>query len=64
MLSQISKVLLLVALLTALAASSVLAFGDKGCNCFSDHRHGGAGGCQFDKKTSQCINTGCKTICF
>jgi len=45
MLKQIGKVVLLVALLTALIISrSAPVF---------------AGSCQFDRKTSQCINHGC-----
>jgi len=46
MLKQIAKVVLFVALLTALIVS-------RGAPVF-------AGSCHFDKKTSQCVNSGCK----
>ncbi len=48
MLRQIARLVLLVALLATLVVSSVPAF---------------AGGCHFDKKTSQCVNNGC-FVCF
>lgn len=64
MLKQVPKLLLLVALLAAFAASSIPAFGNSGCKCFAFFKNGGhQGGCQFDKKTSQCVNTGCQGSC-
>jgi hypothetical protein len=69
MLKHLPKVLLLAALLTTLAISSVPVFAKgKVCQCLSAGCFGGKncpqGGCQFDKKTSQCVNTGCKGICY
>jgi hypothetical protein len=64
MVRRISKVLLLVALLTGFVVSSVPAFGDSACYCVNNLRKGQRGGCQFDKKSSQCINTGCDGLCF
>lgn len=71
MLKQLPKLILLVALLSALVISSAptLARG-KVCSCLSSkcvfEGKGGCptGGCTFDKKTSQCVNTGCSGICF
>ncbi len=64
----IPKLLLLVALVAAFAASSIPAFGgSKVCLCINTNCFGGScpgsGGCQFDKKTSQCVTTGCRGIC-
>jgi hypothetical protein len=65
MLRRIPKLLMLVALLAAFAASSIPVFGNSGCQCNVFFKGGGhQGGCQFDKKTSQCVNTGCKGECF
>ncbi len=68
MLRRIPKLLLLVALLVAFAASSIPAFGKSGCTCFNPcfgcKGGGQTGGCQFNKNTSQCVNTGCKTFCY
>ncbi len=63
MLKQLPKVLLLVALLAAFAVSSIPAFGTDGATCKCLTFKAGGGGCHFDKKTSQCVNTGCKTGC-
>lgn len=49
MLKLIPKVVLLVALLATLVISSAPAFA--------------SGGCQFDKKTGQCVTAGCKDGC-
>ena len=48
----------------AIAASSIPVFGNPGCLC-ADFAKGGRhqGGCQFDKKTAQCVNTGCQGVC-
>lgn len=65
MLRRIPKLLMLVALLAAFTASSISAFGNSGCQCAEFSKGGGhQGGCQFDNKTSQCVNTGCKGVCF
>jgi len=69
MLRRIPKVLLLVALLAAFAASVAPAFGRAGrCKCYlGDERlpfPPGGGGCRFDQKTSQCVNTSCSGTCF
>jgi hypothetical protein len=65
MLRQIPKVLLLVALLAALVASSVPAFGRaSSCRCYPDFgRRLPPGGCHFDQRTLQCVNTSCPGIC-
>ncbi len=64
MLRRIPKVLLLVALLAAFAASSIPAFGGSShCHCFRVFGKGGAGGCHFDQKTSQCVITTCNGAC-
>jgi hypothetical protein len=61
MLRRIPKVLLLVALLTAFLASSVPAFaGHSFCFCSQEPHDGG---CHLDKKTFQCVNTGCPGFC-
>jgi len=62
MLRGISRVLLLVALLTAVAISSASAFAGGECECFSFEKH--ARGCRFDKDTNQCININCAGFCF
>lgn len=67
MLKRITKVLLLVALLAAFVASSAPAFGRAGtCRCYSvgDRQLVIPGGCHFDQKTSQCVNTSCRGGCF
>jgi hypothetical protein len=68
MLRRIPKVLLLGALLAAFAASIAPAFGGSHtCRCY----HSGdrplfppSGGCHFDQKTSQCVNTSCLGTCY
>lgn len=62
MLRQIPKVLLLVALLAAFAASSIPAFGTRTCTCFAAELKI-KGGCHSDKVTGLCINTGCRGTC-
>lgn len=67
MVTRISKVLLLVALVAALVASSAPALGHSHtCRCFVSN--GGRnlippGGCHFDQNTLQCVNTGCSGSC-
>jgi hypothetical protein len=61
MLKQILKVVLLVALLVTFVVSGAPAFAAQGCHCISLTRK--TAGCQFDKKTSQCINTSCDSFC-
>lgn len=65
---QLSKLVLLVALLVTFVVSGAPAFAaSKSCTCLNLRCFGGKscpqGGCQFDKKTSQCVNTGCKGSC-
>ncbi len=62
MLKQLPKVLLLLGLLTAFVASRAPTFGTDlaGCNCIGSLSNSkSSAGCHFDKKTSQCIDTGC-----
>ncbi len=63
MLTRISKVLLLVALLAAFVASSAPAFATPDCLCFSLKKNGNGEGCHFNKTTSQCVNTSCAGFC-
>jgi hypothetical protein len=68
MLRRISTVLLLVALLSALVASGAPALGRAGtCKCYLAEKRlpfpRGGGGCHFDQRTSQCVNTGCAGTC-
>ena len=62
---QIPKVLLLVALLAAFAASSAPAFGKScGCYMFKDYRiFRVPGGCRFDQTAKQCVSTSCTGSC-
>jgi hypothetical protein len=63
MLGRILKVLLLVALLAALVASSAPAFaGSSRCSCYKDYRIIGPG-CHFDSRTLQCVNVSCGGYC-
>lgn len=67
MLRRITKVLLLVALLAAFAASIAPAFGrSRRCSCYrsGDRQLLPQTGCHFDQKTSQCVNTSCGGTCF
>jgi hypothetical protein len=65
---QITKVLLLVALLLTLAAGIVPAFAkSSGCACYiqiGERFFLRRGGCHFDQKTSQCVNISCSGACF
>jgi len=68
MLKQVSKLVLLVALLVTFVVSCAPAFAsNNSCSCLDPRCFAGKscpqGGCQFDKKTSQCVNTGCKGLC-
>ena len=63
MLTRISKVLLLVAVLATLVVSSAPAFGIPRCACVSPFAMPHPGRCQFDKNTSQCINIDCSGFC-
>ena len=66
MLRLLPKVVLLVAFLATLVINSVPAFaGNRVCACLSCLfcKNSPPGGCTFDKKTLQCINTGCKGLC-
>jgi hypothetical protein len=63
MLKRIPKVLLLVAFLAALLASSAPVFaGSSRCSCYKDYRIIGPG-CHFDPRTSQCVNVSCGGYC-
>ncbi len=62
MLKQIFRMLLLVALLSALLASSIPSAA-KACMCAVNGKPH-IGGCHFDAKASQCINTGCPGWCY
>ena len=66
MLKRISKVLLLVALLAALLASSAPVLrGSKTCSCnrSGDRQLLPQVGCHFDQRISQCVNTSCPGTC-
>lgn len=68
MVRRIHTLLLLAALLMAFMASAGPAFASNVCHCLSAKCFGGKvcpeGGCQFDKKTSQCVNISCDGLCF
>jgi hypothetical protein len=68
MLRFVPKVILLTALLTTLVISGISAFtGNRVCSCVTVgcflRNNCSPGGCTFDKKTLQCITTGCKGTC-
>ncbi len=67
MLGRIPKLLLLAALLAVFAVSSTTAFGSDVCECFNPcffcPKDSTNGGCHFDQKTSQCVNTSCDGFC-
>lgn len=68
MLKQLPRLLLLTALLAALVISGTSAFAsNRVCSCITVgcfvKKTCSPGGCTFDKKTLQCINTGCKGTC-
>jgi hypothetical protein len=63
MLRLIPRVILLVALLATLVASSASTFAERhGCTCLTLATHGHRGGCQLNKN-SQCLNTSCDGLC-
>ena len=68
MLRRTPKVLLLVALLAAFAASIAPAFGGSHtCRCYRSGERPPfppSGGCHFDQRTLQCVNTSCNGSCF
>jgi hypothetical protein len=68
MLRQVLQVVLLMALLTTLAVSSIPAFAQTTCRCFSGcfscSKGGHKGECKFDKKTNQCVNVSCSGYCY
>jgi hypothetical protein len=68
MLRHIPKVLLFVALLAALVASSAPVFGGPHtCSCAKADKRlilPGQGGCHFDQSTLQCVNTSCAGTCY
>ena len=67
MLRRIPKVLLLVALLAAFAASIAPAFGrSHTCSCHPVELRKlvPPGGCHFDQSTLQCVSVSCKGACF
>jgi len=65
---QLPKLLLLVGLLATFVISSAPAFATSRCQCFVIKKNVGGGGgdrgCQLNKDTLQCVNTGCKTFCY
>jgi hypothetical protein len=68
MIKQLPKLLLLVTLLTTLVMSALPTFANSGgclCNtgCWGCKGGGHTGGCHFDTKSSQCVNTGCPGLC-
>jgi hypothetical protein len=65
MLRQVLQVVLLMALLTTLAVSSIPAFAQTTCWCMTGFgsKKKVPEGCNFDKKTSQCVNVHCDTFC-
>jgi hypothetical protein len=67
MLRRIPKVLLLVALLAALVASSAQVYGGSTkCSCYrsGDRQLLPHTGCHFDQRTLQCVNTSCPGTCY
>ena len=66
MLRQLPKLLLLVGLVATFVISSAAGFAKNSCQCFVIKKNGGGGngGCQLNKDTLQCVNTGCKTFCY
>jgi hypothetical protein len=67
MLRRIPKVLLLVALLAAFAASIAPASGrGNRCSCYrgGDRQLLPQVGCHFDQRASQCVNTSCPGTCY
>jgi len=67
MLRRVATVLLLVALLSALVASGAPAFGGAStCRCHAaDIRQlVPPGGCHFDQRALQCVNTSCRGACY
>ncbi len=67
MFTRISKVVLLVALLTGLVASSAPVLrGSATCSCHSTdpYKRLPPGGCHFDQRALQCVNTSCPGICY
>jgi hypothetical protein len=67
MLRRIPKVLLLLALLAAFAASIAPAFGrSSSCGCYrfvGDRIFRAPGGCHFDQSKLQCVSTSCTGFC-
>jgi len=62
---RISKLLLLAALLAAFLSSGTHMFGAKTCSCYrsGDRNIGPPGGCHFDQRTLQCVNSRCAGTC-
>jgi hypothetical protein len=66
MLKRIPKVVLLVALLAGFMASGPTVFGGSTCSCHrsGDRQLGPPGGCHFDQRTLQCVNSSCPGTCY
>ena len=69
MVKHLPKLLLLAALLITLAVSGIPALAGRSvCQCVNYKCALGKGcpqgGCTFDKKTSQCVNTSCDGECY
>jgi hypothetical protein len=63
---RIPKVLLLAALLAVFVSNSARVFGgSKTCSCYrsGDRNLGPPGGCHFDQRTLQCVNSSCPGTC-
>jgi len=68
MLRRITKVVLLVAFVTAMVASGPVAFARSGCRCYRFIGDRGPfpapGGCYFDQKALQCVSVSCTGFCY
>lgn len=67
MLRRLPKVLLLLAFLAALVASSAPALGGSPtCRCYANFGRNlvPPGGCHFDQRTLQCVNSSCPGTCY
>lgn len=69
MFKRITQLLLLLALLAGFAIASVPAFGARVCTCYrgSGDRFislPAGGGCKYDVKAAQCVNTSCPGTCY
>jgi hypothetical protein len=66
MVKLILRMILLVALLAVMLYSSAALYANAVCICITsggDKNGQTHGGCTFDKKTAQCVDTGCPGTC-